>query len=352
MSLLLENVKKSYPDFEIDLSFDIESGKLITLLGPSGCGKTTTLHIIAGFIAPDSGRIILGGKRVDMLPSYKRRAGLVFQDYALFPNMNVARNIAFGLRMHGWTGERIEKRVKQLLELVRLEGFERRSVTSLSGGEQQRVALARALAPNPRILLLDEPLSALDAKLRKELRSEIRRIQRKLELTTVYVTHDQEEAFALSDRIAVMRDGKIEQIGSQQEIYNNPKTLFVAKFVGLANTIKGRIIGRRDAFTEVESEFGRFSVRDRSGFPSGKSIILIFRPERSRLAGDRHHTNIIKAEVKSCEYLGDNTLLELEAKGTRFTVKLPEDKACDAGESVRITFSPEDCTLLASPHTV
>lgn len=350
MSLKLEKIKKSYPDFEIDVSFDIESGKLITLLGPSGCGKTTTLHIIAGFIGPDSGRIILGGTRVDMLPPYKREAGLVFQDYALFPNMNVARNIAFGLRMHGWTGDRIERRVEELLDLVRLEGFEKRSITSLSGGEQQRVALARALAPNPRILLLDEPLSALDAKLRKELRADIRRIQKKLALTTVYVTHDQEEAFAISDRIAVMKNGRIEQTGTSQEIYNNPKTLFVAEFVGLTNTIEARVLGRRGGFTEVESEFGRFLARDGSELSTGQKISLIFRPERSRLVRGEADANVIEAEVKGCEFLGDSALLELEAKGTRFTVKLSQAVFCTVGETARISFSPEDCILLPVSH--
>jgi len=252
--------------------------------------------------------------------------------------------------MHGWTGDRTGRRVDELLDLVRLEGFEKRSVTSLSGGEQQRVALARALAPNPRILLLDEPLSALDAKLRKELRADIRRIQKKLALTTVYVTHDQEEAFAISDRIAVMKNGKVEQTGTSQEIYNNPKTLFVAEFVGLTNTIEAQVLGRRGGLTEVESEFGRFLARDSSELSAGQKISLIFRPERSRLVRGEADANIIEAEVQSCEYLGDSTLLELEAKGTRFTVKLSQAAFCRVGETARIGFSPEDCTLLPISH--
>jgi ABC-type Fe3+/spermidine/putrescine transport system ATPase subunit len=346
MGLVLEQIKKSYPDFEIDLSFDIESGKLITLLGPSGCGKTTTLHIIAGFIAPDSGSIILDGERVDPLPPYRREAGLVFQDYALFPNMNVSGNIAFGLRMHGWTRERTVRRVRELLELVRLDGHENRTISNLSGGEQQRVALARALAPDPKILLLDEPLSALDANLRKDLRTEIRRIQQELRLTTVYVTHDQEEAFAISDRIAVMNSGRIEQAGSAQEIYSEPNTIFVARFVGLTNTIEATVVGRKGFFTEVDSAHGRFLVKGRRELHKGRKIVLIFRPENARLVIKDTDTNILEGKVKTCEYLGDSTLLELQTQGEEFTVKLTDAAYCEAGERVKITFDPDKCTIL------
>jgi ABC-type Fe3+/spermidine/putrescine transport system ATPase subunit len=346
MGLAMEQVKKSYPDFEIDISFDIESGKLITLLGPSGCGKTTTLHIIAGFIAPDNGRIVLDGKRIDGLPPYRREAGLVFQDYALFPNMNVAGNIAFGLRMHGWSGSQLEQRVVELLDLVRLRGYERRSVTNLSGGEQQRVALARALAPNPKILLLDEPLSALDTNLRKDLRGEIRRIQRALGLTTVYVTHDQEEAFAISDRIAVMNAGRIEQVGTSQNIYRKPNTLFVARFVGLTNTVEARVLGKKGSLTEVDTAHGRFLVKSRRELHKGRKIVLIFRPENVRLSTDSSDMNIMEGRVRTCEYLGDSTLLELQSKGAEFTVKLTDTAFCEMGEMARITFSPEDCIIL------
>jgi putative spermidine/putrescine transport system ATP-binding protein len=347
MSLVLSSIKKSYPDFEIDLSFDIESGKLITLLGPSGCGKTTTLHIIAGFIAPDRGSIILDGKRVDSLPPYERESGLVFQDYALFPNMNVAGNIAFGPRMHGWLKRQIDKRVEELLDLIRLPGYNNRSVENLSGGEQQRVALARALAPNPKILLLDEPLSALDAKLRKSLRADIRRIQKKLKVTTVYVTHDQEESFAISDRIAVMRDGKIEQIGTAQEIYNSPKTLFVANFVGLTNAIEGTIAGKKDALLEVETRFGKLLARYDKTLEQGSSVALILRPERCRLNEKNASINVLEGAITNCEYQGDSTLLELTAKDIRFTLKLPYSATCAIGEKARISFSPEDCWILS-----
>lgn len=346
MSLKLVNIKKSYPDFEIDLSFDIEKGKLITLLGPSGCGKTTTLHIIAGFIVPDRGKIIVERKRVDRLPPHLRKTGIVFQDYALFPNMNVFNNIAFGLRMQGWSKKRVERRVHELLELIRLYEYGKRAVTNLSGGEQQRVALARALAPNPNILLLDEPLSALDAKLRKELRSDIKRIQQRLHLTTVYVTHDQEEAFAISDKIAVMHDGKIEQIGKSHDIYNRPETFFVANFVGLTNTIDAQVARSNGNRTEVESAFGKFTVQFHKKLETDSRIVLIFRPEKCKLTVDSHKRNTIRGIIINCEYLGDSTILTLKSKNTQFTVKIADTATCVIGDTVNITFSPEDCWLL------
>ncbi len=346
MGLALQSVRKSYPDFEIDVSFKVESGTLATLLGPSGCGKTTALHIVAGFIRPDSGRILLDGERIDDVPPYRRMAGLVFQDYALFPNMSVSGNIAFGLRMQGWPRERAARRISELLNLVRLTGYGGRTVTSLSGGEQQRVALARALAPDPKILLLDEPLSALDANLRKDLRGEIRRIQQELSVTTVYVTHDQEEAFAISDSIAVMNEGRLEQSGTPQEIYNNPQTLFVAQFVGLTNTIQGRIAGKNGPLFEVDSALGKFRARSNGPIDQNRDVVLIFRPERVTLAPKGKNWNVFQGEVGRCEYLGDSTLLDLKAGGTGFTVKLSGESLCVSGETVRIGFSPDDCTIL------
>jgi putative spermidine/putrescine transport system ATP-binding protein len=350
MGLALQSIRKHYPDFEIDVSLNVESGTLATLLGPSGCGKTTTLHIVAGFILPDSGRIFLDGTRIDDVPPYRRMAGLVFQDYALFPNMSVYGNIGFGLRMQRWPKEKAARRVSELLELVRLTGYGGRTVTSLSGGEQQRVALARALAPDPKILLLDEPLSALDANLRKSLRGEIRRIQQELSVTTVYVTHDQEEAFAISDRIAVMNEGRLEQSGTPQEIYNDPKTLFVAQFVGLTNTIQGRIAGRNGPLFEIESTLGRFRVRSNRSFDRKQDVVLIFRPERVTLEPKGPDSNVFQSEVARCEYLGDSTLLDLKTGETGFTVKLTGEVLCAAGETVRISFSPEDCSILEASH--
>jgi ABC-type Fe3+/spermidine/putrescine transport system ATPase subunit len=231
MNILLSDVKKKFGEFELDVSLEVRDGEFLTLLGPSGCGKTTALRIIAGLEEQDSGELYFDGKIMD-LPLEKRNIGLVFQDYALFPHLNVFENIAFGLRVRKFERERIEKRVDELLELVRLPSYEKRRIQDLSGGEQQRVALARALAINPGLLLLDEPLSSLDAKLRITLREELKKIQKALHLTTLYVTHDQEEALSISDRIAVIFDGTIHQVGTPETIYLHPKNSLVAEFMG------------------------------------------------------------------------------------------------------------------------
>ena len=348
MSLTLRGVKKSYPDFEIDVSFTAEKGELLTLLGPSGCGKTTTLHIIAGFIYPDMGEIVIDGQRVNEQPPYMRRVGLVFQDYALFPNMNVFGNIAFGLRMQGWNKTDTEKRVKYLLNLIHLPGYGKRNVTELSGGEQQRVALARALAPGPRILLLDEPLSALDARLRKDLRSEVKRIQRELKLTTVYVTHDQEEAFALSDKIVVIREGHVEQIGNASDVYNKPETRFTADFVGMSNKINARLIQQNGETAEFESSEGRFSVNFPGKLKTGLKVTILVRPEKCVLLKEKKGINAVNGMARNCEYLGESTYLEISTKNGMFTAKLPGKVSCTAGETVSIGFSPEDCWILAN----
>lgn len=225
-----------------DLSFAVDRGEFLSLLGPSGCGKSTTLRMIAGLESPDSGRVILDGIDITDVPANKRGAGMVFQSYALFPNLTVRKNIAFGLEVAGKSKKQIEEIVARMLRLVQLEGIAARYPNQLSGGQQQRVALARALAPEPNLLLLDEPLSALDAMVRLNLRGEIRRIQSELGITTVYVTHDQEEALSISDQVAVMREGTIEQIGTPEEIYRNPRNRFLASFIGTANQFSGLAI--------------------------------------------------------------------------------------------------------------
>lgn len=363
MSLELKNVMKHYPEFTMELSFHVESGELVTLLGPSGCGKTTTLHLIAGFITPDSGSITIDGHDVIGVPPHLRRIGVVFQDYALFPNMNVFSNIAFGLRMHNWDKAAIKKRLKELLKLIRLPGYEWREVNKLSGGEQQRVALARALAPNPQLLLLDEPLSALDAKLRKELRSDIKRIQRELQVTTVYVTHDQEEALALSDRIVVMHNGRIEQTGKPWDIYNRPETGFVASFMGMSNRIEGVVANTGGSYVELDTPEGRFFAPFPKKLGVGCCIALLFRPEQCRLvqvnegiqernasrvfpgvqsgkektlwrsgpggAVMRQPTvkhpeiNTLTGTVTTCEYLGESTLIKIETEHGYYTALFP-----------------------------
>ncbi len=237
MELTTQGLKRSFADFTFKADIHAEEGELVCLLGPSGCGKTTGLQLIAGILAPDKGNIFLGKRDITTLPPWKRNIGLVFQDYALFPHMTVYDNIAYGLKQQGTSSRTIKSRVKELLELVELPGYAERRPEELSGGEKQRVALARAVAPSPSLLLLDEPLSALDARLRTQLRREIRNIQKRIGLTTIYVTHDQEEALSLSDKIVVMRDGVIEQRGTPQELYNSPENEFVARFIGNSNLV-------------------------------------------------------------------------------------------------------------------
>ncbi len=352
MSLRLTGIKKHYPDFKIDISFNANDGEILTLLGPSGCGKTTTLHIIAGFIEPGEGRIFLNDHNVTYLPPHMRNVGLVFQDYALFPHMNVFSNIAFGLRMHGWSKKDMEKRVKNLLHLIRLPKYENRIVTELSGGEQQRIALARALAPNPDILLLDEPLSALDALLRKELRSEIKRIQRELKITTVYVTHDQEEALALSDKIVVINDGHVEQAGTSYDIYNRPKTRFVAHFVGITNMINARVTGSDGYFTELTSPEGSFTVHFPKKLARGSDVVLFVRPEKCLVKKDGKNMNTVSVRIINFEYLGDSTVITLSLKNHIFTAKLFGTSSFTVGETVKLTFAPEDCWILENTQDV
>ncbi|MBN1834621.1 MAG: ABC transporter ATP-binding protein [Spirochaetales bacterium] len=367
MGLELRRVLKLYSDFRLELDFQVRPGELLILLGPSGCGKTTTLRMVAGFIAPDEGEILMDGRRIDGLPPDRRGIGIVFQDYALFPHLSVADNVAFGPHVQGWGRARRAARVEELLALVSLAGYGRRKVTRLSGGEQQRVALARALAPNPRLLLLDEPLSALDAKLRQGLRGEIRRIQQELGLTTVYVTHDQEEALALADRIAVMRDGRIEQIDAPKDLYRRPRSLFVASFLGRANLVPARISGREGEHLVVQTPVGRFRAdgaaceRAASGaggadrlrgetetLRGGAEATLFFRPESCELhpRDERLGANGARGVVRRVEYLGSRQLLEVEAGGLRLTLDLPGRDSFAVGEPVGFSVPPERCCLL------
>ncbi len=230
----LKNISVSFDGEQIlkSINLYIRDGEFITFLGPSGCGKTTTLRIVAGFLEPDSGDVIFDGKKINGVPPHKREVNTIFQRYALFPHLNVAENIAFGLKLKKMPKDKIEKKVSEMLALVNLKGFENRNINSLSGGQQQRVAIARALAVDPKVLLLDEPLGALDLKLRKDMQVELKKIQQSLGITFIYVTHDQEEALSMSDTIVVMDSGKIQQIGSPTDIYNEPKNAFVADFIG------------------------------------------------------------------------------------------------------------------------
>jgi len=312
VSVELREILKILGDFRLEIeSLKAKEGEFLTLLGPSGCGKTTTLRIIAGFEKPDKGEVLFNSKVMNEIPPYERNIGIVFQDYALFPHMTVFKNIAFGLELRKLPREEIEKKVRWALKLVGLEGFENRYPEQLSGGQQQRVALARALVIEPEVLLLDEPLSNLDAKIRERLRGEIKRIQKELSITTIYVTHDQEEAMAISDRIAVMHDGRIEQVGKALELYYNPKTEFVAKFLGLSNIL------------ELEAENGKACL-GKLCFNVGREgkVRIFFRPESVYITdGDF-------AEIVNYELLPGRIRLRLSIEGKeimaeRFLDKLP-----------------------------
>ena len=300
--LELRNLKKSFSQEEYVLqgiNLQIKQGEFVTLLGASGCGKTTTLRIIAGLEQPDSGSVWLEGKDVTGLEPNQRDVNTVFQNYALFPHMNVADNIGYGLKIRKVPRPEIKKKVKEMLELVQLEGFEKRKPAELSGGQKQRVAIARALANNPRVLLLDEPLGALDLQLRRTMQLELKRLQKKLGITFIYITHDQEEAINMSDRIVVMNQGRFEQIGTPDEIYNHPETSYVATFVGNANIIKGELVGL-DGTVAIRSENiildeackqGYFATVKEKSFVAGQLRVLLVLPDGTEITASRFGMN-------------------------------------------------------------
>jgi iron(III) transport system ATP-binding protein len=301
------------------VSLSIEEGELVTLLGPSGCGKTTTLRLIAGFEFPSAGEIWLDGQIINDQPPHKRDMSMVFQSYAIFPHLNVYENVAYGLKVQKMSKREIQERVQQVLDLVELGGFETRAPHQLSGGQQQRVALARALVMEPKVLLMDEPLSNLDAKLREQMRTEIRRIQQQLGITSVYVTHDQIEAMTLSDRIVVMNEGVIEQIGTPTELYRHPRTRFVAGFIGRANFVPGvvKAVGaERDAVVveALKQEIVVAGVQDHH--TAGEEVTLIIRPEMVHVVEEADLQGI----VRRASYLGDAVDYDIEVNGQVLTV--------------------------------
>lgn len=302
--LILQNISKTFGNTKavIDFNLEVEKGEFVSFLGPSGCGKTTTLRMIAGFELPSSGHIWLDGEEITFQRPNQRNIGMVFQAYALFPNLTVAQNIGFGLQVRKMERRQIEERVQEMLSLIHLESYADRYPYQLSGGQQQRVALARALAIRPRLLLLDEPLSALDAKIRLELRQEIRRIQQTLGITTIYVTHDQEEALSLSDRVVVMNQGRIEQIGMPLEIYNYPQTEFVASFVGQLNLLPITALDLAAHTCRVAGQAVRFAPDERH-HPSLERPRLAIRPEEIRL-GLAEGANVLQGVVETVIFLG------------------------------------------------
>lgn len=292
----LKNITLSYDGEKIldNINLYIRDKEFVTLLGPSGCGKTTTLRIIGGFAFPDEGDVFFEGKRINDLPAYKRPINTVFQRYALFPHLNVYDNVAFGLKVKKMDRKEIDKRVREMLVMVNLKGFEKRRVNKLSGGQQQRVAIARALVNHPKILLLDEPLGALDLKLRKEMQIELKNIQQRLGITFIYVTHDQEEALTMSDTIVVMKDGEIQQIGTPQDVYNEPKNAFVADFIGESNIFDAIMI--RDKLVEINGV--AFECLD-GGFGEDAPVDVVLRPEDIQIvpAGQTALTGTVKSVV-------------------------------------------------------
>jgi spermidine/putrescine ABC transporter ATP-binding subunit len=304
-----------------DLSLELKAGELISLLGPSGCGKTTTLRIIGGFISPDAGCVFLKGRDVTDLPPDKRDVGMVFQSYALFPHMTVASNVGYGLRMRRVPVAESNRRVAEALELVRLTGFSDRYPAQLSGGQQQRVALARAIVIRPSVLLLDEPLSNLDAKLRQGMRFEIRQLQRRLGITTLFVTHDQEEALTLSDRVVVINQGRIAQIGTPQEIYRNPRSLFVAEFIGEVNLIEGIVACAGAGGVKLITSAGWEALADAEAeVEVGCAAVIALRPENVRVfdlddATSQQFVNRATGVIEATTYVGPSTNLHIRLAG-------------------------------------
>lgn len=300
-----------------DFNLAVDAGELVSFLGPSGCGKTTTLRMVAGFETPTRGRITLHGRDVTHLPPNKRNVGMVFQSYALFPNMTVAQNVGYGLKIAGQPAPAIDQRVREMLTLIQMEGYAARYPYQLSGGQQQRVALARALAPQPQVLLLDEPLSALDAKIRLDLRQEIRRIQRQLGITTIYVTHDQEEALSLSDRIVVMSLGRVEQVGTPAEIYNFPATEFVARFVGHINVLAVMVAEAATGTLKLGAQTVHVGAPVTA--PAGRTVRLAVRPEEIN-PGAVAGANTLHGVVDAVTYLGSIVRIGVRVEGQLLTV--------------------------------
>jgi ABC-type Fe3+/spermidine/putrescine transport system ATPase subunit len=309
--LILKDIHKFYGENEVlkGVSLEVKEGELVTFVGPSGCGKTTLLRLIGGFTDISSGDIILDGQRINDLPPNLRDTRICFQNYALFPHMTVAENVGYGLKINRWPKEKIAARVKELLEMVELAAFGDRMIDKLSGGQQQRVAFARALSLEPKVLLLDEPLSNLDANLRLVMREEIRKLQERLHITTVFVTHDQFEAMAISDRLVVMKNGLIEQVGTPIEIYERPANEFIASFVGYVNFMEGRVAsidtGTRNA--TVDTEYGPIEIRlDQEDTRGGEDVLMVIRPESVSLSLDcgTKRPNVICGTLKSYMYAG------------------------------------------------
>jgi iron(III) transport system ATP-binding protein len=355
MYLTLDHITKKFPargkqSGEVvavdDVSLEIEKGQFVTLLGPSGCGKTTTLRLIAGFEFPTAGHMILDGQRLEDVPPNRRDMAMVFQSYAIFPHLSVFENIAYGLKIRKLPASEIRRRAEDVMALTQLAGLHNRAPNQLSGGQQQRVALARALVVEPKVLLFDEPLSNLDAKLREQMRTEIRRIQQRLKITSVYVTHDQAEAMTMSDRIVVMNAGRIEQVGTAMDLYQRPNSSFVADFIGTANFLDATVVGRLGKNHEVDLKGHRLNIPN-SGqdYAPGTPITIVARPEGVEL----HDEEGLPGTVRRVAYLGAVIDYDVELAGQtiRVVVYDPRRKALrPEGSPVKLQFIEESLYLL------
>jgi spermidine/putrescine transport system ATP-binding protein len=359
MQLELSNLSKTFGDFSLQpLSLTIAKGEFFSLLGPSGCGKTTVLRLIGGFESPTSGQIYLNGKDITRLPSHQRSTHTVFQRYALFPHLTVFDNVAFSLRLKGVSRVEILRRVVETLRLVEIENLQGRRINQLSGGQAQRVALARSLVNEPEVLLLDEPLSALDPDLRMKMREELKSLCRKVGSTFIFVTHDQEEALQLSDRLAVMKDGKCLQVGTPKSIYEDPTSSFVARFIGPANEIHGEVVGEEGDQLAMASSLGQFRIR-KNPLSAERRVALILRPEKMRLLRQRSvsQENQIEGQIQNLCYLGSRTEYSVLVNGSMFKVfeqelERSKKKNLSVGDKVYLSWKAEDGITLGKGSSV
>jgi putative spermidine/putrescine transport system ATP-binding protein len=348
--LKLTNISKEYGGTTVvqDFNLDVEQGEFVSFLGPSGCGKTTTLRMVAGFETPTSGMITINGQDITNIPPNQRNVGMIFQAYALFPNMTVSQNIGFGMQIHKESKTAIKERVNEMLALVNLEKHAGKYPFQLSGGQQQRVALARALANRPQVLLLDEPLSALDAKIRVQLRSEIRAIQKKMGITAIFVTHDQEEALSISDRIVVMYEGKMEQVGTPFEVYNFPQTAFVANFVGTLNSASAEVIDPAKGLIAMDGvQF--VTAEDMKNRKKGDSVKFSVRPERFNFASEQKKDNLLDCTIENITFLGAVVRIQVKIGNTKFnmdTFNNPFLELPKIGDKDQVTCSKEAVLVL------
>ena len=350
--LSLKHISKNFGEGDVlsDVSLDVHKGEFVTLLGASGCGKTTTLRIVSGLETPDTGEVILNGKDMTNLPPESRPVNTVFQSYALFPHMNVEKNVAYGLKVRKMDKRQQAKRVAEMLELVQMSEYAKRMPAQLSGGQRQRIAIARALAPQPQLLLLDEPLGALDLQLRRQMQVELKRLQKKLGITFIYITHDQEEAINMSDRIAVMKDGKFEQLGTPEEIYDRPKTRYVAQFIGRSTILTGKVLSVSSGSAVIENENGIFTVDSaHADVKAGEICEVCVRTERMRQSSTPVEGFSLPATVKEARYAGGSVLVYVNLKDGTEVVAEGVERMCDApkpGDTVYMHWNPAQAAVI------